>query len=304
MEQQKSPETRSSDRHAPRALAVATVAMACDPDPAVNRNRIAENVRRIRRNHPEVRLVHFGETILGWYFKKGETAAYHRRIAEPIPGPSTTALAALAREQDVYLSFGMTEKAGDAIHNSQVLIGPDGRVLAVHRKLCPKDPVFAPGGGLLTTADVDGVRVAVIICSDVHDFRVLRAIRRARVDVVLAGLADKGTELTIARIVGCLFDAWSLTANRFGQEGPAFWPGLITVADPVGRVRQHAVGKEHILFETLLIGSNRAYARVARRFVAGTRLFGLSAVLIAQVAVRRLARPHWRGLPTPNTRSA
>jgi len=198
----------------------------------------------------------------------------------------------------------MTEKAGDAVHNTQVLMTPAGELLAVHRKLAKKDPVFAPGRRLLTTADVDDVRVAVIICSDVDDFRVLRAIRRARVDVVLASLSDKGTELTIARIVGCLFDAWSLTANRFGQEGTAFWPGLITVADPVGRVRQHAVGKEHILFETLRIGSNRAHVRVVRRFVAGARLFGLSVVLIGQVAVRRLARPQRRGLLTPNIRSA
>ena len=105
-----------------RTLTVASVAMACDLDPAVNRVRIAERVARICADRPDVRLVHFGETILGWYFKMGETAAYHRRIAEPIPGPSVERLAAVAREHGVYLSFGMTERAGEAIHNAQILL--------------------------------------------------------------------------------------------------------------------------------------------------------------------------------------
>ncbi len=291
------PSTGCVDERCPaRRLTIAAVAMACDLEPEVNRARIADHVARIHSQHPDVRLIHFGETILGWYFKKGETAAYHRRIAEPIPGPSTEALAALARANNVYLSFGMTERAGDAIHNAQVLIAPNGEVLAVHRKLCPKDPVFAPGGDLLTTADVDGARVALIICADVQDLRVLRAIRRARVDVVLAGLADTGTELTIARIVGCLFDAWSITANRFGQEGSTFWPGLISVADPIGRVRGHAVGKEQVLVQTLRFGSNRSLSRVARRFVAAARLFGLPFALIGRMAARRLPRL-WRRAP-------
>lgn len=296
MGKQASSTDRVDGRRPVRRLTIATVAMACDLNPEVNRARITDHVVRIHSQHPDVRLVHFGETILGWYFKKGETAAYHRRIAGPIPSPSTDALAALARAHDVYLSFGMTERADDAIHNSQVLIAPDGKVLAVHRKLCPKDPVFAPGGGLLTTADVDGARVALIICADVQNFRVLRAIRRARVDVVLAGLADTGAGLTIARIVGCLFDAWSITANRFGQEGSTFWPGSISVVDPIGRVRGHAVGKEQVLVETLRIGSNRVLSRVARRFVVAARLFGLPFALIGRMALRRLARL-WRTAP-------
>jgi predicted amidohydrolase len=296
MGKQASSTGRVDGRRPVRRLTIATVAMSCDLSSEVNRARITDHVVRIHSQHPDVRLVHFGETILGWYFKKGETAAYHRRIAEPIPGPSTDALAALARAHDIYLSFGMTERAGDAIHNSQVLIAPDGKVLAVHRKLCPKDPVFAPGDQFLTTADVDGARVALIICADVQNFRVLRAIRRARVDVVLAGLADTGAELSIARIVGCLFDAWSITANRFGLEGSTFWPGLISVVDPIGWVRGHAVDKEQVLVETLRIGSNRVLPRVARRFVAAARLFGLPFALIGQTAARRLARL-WRGAP-------
>lgn len=278
---------QTPSRSPARALTIASVAMACDLDPAVNRARIAERVARICTDRPDVRLVHFGETILGWYFKKGETAAYHRRIAEPITGPSVERLAAVAREHGVYLSFGMTEKAGEAIHNSHVLLGPDGRVVAVHRKLCRKDPVFAPGERRITTAEIDGVRLALLICADVQDFQVLRAIRRTRADLVLGSLADYGTDLRLARMIGCLLDTRAITANRVGQEGPRNWPGLIVDVDRSGRIRRHRMGGEDVLVETLAFRRDRFFVRAVRRIAGAGRIVLLSLAMM----VRPHARP-------------
>lgn len=272
-----------------RTLPIASVAMSCEPDPAANLQRIAACVTRIKAEHPHVRLVHFGETILGWYFKKGETAAYHARIAEPIPGPAVDRLAAVAREHAVYLSFGMTERAGDAIHNSQVLLSPSGEVRAVHRKVCQTAPVFAAGDRPITVAEVDGVRVVLLICADVQDFRVVRAIRRARADLVLASLADYGTDLRLARMIGCLLDTPAVTANRTGREGATSWPGMIVSVDRCGRVRQHAVGGEHVLVERFRFGADRAAARLARRVVGGGRIVCLSAAMIGGGVARAVA---------------
>ncbi len=41
--------------------------------------------------HPDVELVLFGEMILGHY-NPGGMPEYHRKISEPIPGPTTQAL--------------------------------------------------------------------------------------------------------------------------------------------------------------------------------------------------------------------
>jgi 5-aminopentanamidase len=273
-----------------RTLDIATVAMTCDLDPAANQCRIANHVARIKAEHPEVRLVHFGETILGWYVKKGETKAYHERIAQPIPGPAVDGLRAVAREHGLYLSFGMTERAGEAIHNAQVVLSPDGDVLAVHRKVCRNDPVFAPGRDVLSTVSVDGVRAVLLICSDVQDLRVLRAIRRAHADLVLGSLADYGTDLRVTRMIGCLLDTRAVTANRAGQEGTRFWPGLIAIVGRLGRIESHALGKEQYLIATLSFGKDSALLRAARRWAGAFKIAGILCVMGAHSIARRLRR--------------
>src|SRR5262245_22055936 len=46
------------------------------------------------------------------------------RIAEPIPGPATDALGAIAQRHGMLISAGPLEDAGPVLHNTQVLVGP------------------------------------------------------------------------------------------------------------------------------------------------------------------------------------
>ncbi|MEU5551410.1 nitrilase family protein [Micromonospora sp. NPDC047793] len=51
------------------------------------------------------------------------------RYAQPVPdGPTVTAWARLAAELDVWIVGGVTERDGDAVFNSAVLIGPTGHL--------------------------------------------------------------------------------------------------------------------------------------------------------------------------------
>ena len=58
-------------------------------------------VEETKRDRPDVCLIFFGETILGWFYKKGETREYHESIAETVPGPTTEFIAELANMHDV-----------------------------------------------------------------------------------------------------------------------------------------------------------------------------------------------------------
>lgn len=58
-----------------------------------------------------------------------------RGMAETIPGPSTEHFAALARELDVYLLVGLPEQRGGHIHNAMAVLGRDGALLGVMRKV-------------------------------------------------------------------------------------------------------------------------------------------------------------------------
>ena len=247
-------------------------------------------MRQIVDENPDVRLIHFGETILGWFYVKGETEAYHRRIAEPIPGPSTEFVADLAREHDVYVSFGISERCGEALHNAQVVVDPHGEIVAVHRKFWIRNRVFTPGERALTTVDVDGTKAAILICADARSLSLLRAIRRARIDLVLASLADYGTSLRMNEMLGTFFDAWTVVANRFGEEPPLSWHGLVTITDRLGRLRAHGIGDERYLIQRIPLPAAGALRRRLRRGAAGCRFLGVAGAILAAWIGRKLCR--------------
>ena len=56
-------------------------------------------------------------------------------VAEPIPGPSTDYFAGLAKQHDLYIVAGLYERAEHLVYNVAVLIGPEGKLEGVYRKV-------------------------------------------------------------------------------------------------------------------------------------------------------------------------
>jgi N-carbamoylputrescine amidase len=77
------------------------------------------------------------------YFCKSLKQEYFN-FAEPIPGPTTEALRALAAELRVVLIVPMYERQGPGIYrNSAAVIDADGSLLGAYRKMhIPHDPMF------------------------------------------------------------------------------------------------------------------------------------------------------------------
>src|ERR1700710_1424653 len=65
-------------------------------------------------------------------------------LAEPIPGPTTDRMQALAKELDVVLIVPVFEKQARGVYrNSAAIIDADGALLGVYRKMhIPDDPLF------------------------------------------------------------------------------------------------------------------------------------------------------------------
>jgi len=55
--------------------------------------------------------------------------------AETIPGPSTDALAAIARSYRVNIAFGLLERTGDLIYNTAVLLDRNGSIIGKYQKV-------------------------------------------------------------------------------------------------------------------------------------------------------------------------
>ena len=273
-----------------KMLSVATVAMTPNLDPQISRERMKRIVARTKRDHPDIRLILFGETILGWFYKKGETREYHESIAETVPGPTTDLIGEMAKVHDAYISFGLSEKSDGKLYNTQVLMSPTGEVIAKHRKFWIRSKIFTPGDRQLTTAMVDSAKVAILICADARSLKLMRAIRRERVDVVLASLADYATSRKINQLMGAFYDAWTMVANRYGEEPPRMWHGLITITDPWARLHASGMSKEQVLVHRLAITNPSGLGRGMRRVLTIFRFMGLATVLMMQMGWKSVVK--------------
>jgi predicted amidohydrolase len=121
-------------------------------------------------------------------------------LAEPIPGPTTEAIAVLAKEHHLWIAAGVAEThpEGREPYNSVVVIGPDGEMRAVHRKLL----LFPGEVGAFTTGshpclvDLPFTRAGVVICYE-YAF-----------PGYVSGLVDRGAELILHPA------AWVMTPTK------------------------------------------------------------------------------------------
>ena len=99
---------------------------------------------------------------LGW------THPSAKNEAEPIPGPRSDILCQTAREKNIYICAGLTEKDGDRAFNTAVLINNDGELILKYRKINVLDvgQEFYDIGRTLSVVETPLGVVGVDICSD------------------------------------------------------------------------------------------------------------------------------------------
>lgn len=123
------------------------------------------------------------------------------RAAEPIPGPFTRKLSALAKRWRMSIAAGLEERADGKIYNSAVLVDPRGRLRLHHRKINELDLGLRTysRGDRLGVADVDGLRVGLDICADSWSPAVTDALHLMGARVILSPCAwavEAGGEAT------------------------------------------------------------------------------------------------------------
>jgi predicted amidohydrolase len=174
--------------------------------------------------------------------------------ADPIPGPFTERLGALAAKHQVWIGAGLCEKAGERLYDSAVVIDPAGRIVLKHRKInllaWLMDPPYTPGD----PASIEAVetplgRIAVLICADSFQDELLARVARAEPDLVYIpyGWAEEreawpehGFELIktvqkAARVIGAPVVGPNLVGEiKHGEWAGRTFEGLSTAADATG----------------------------------------------------------------------
>lgn len=89
-------------------------------------------------------------------------------LAQPIPGSISDTLCDIASNHKVWLLSGITEKESSQVYNAAILISPDGKILAKHRKINILTDVEAmySVGNQLTVTDTPLGKIGISICAD------------------------------------------------------------------------------------------------------------------------------------------
>ena len=255
-------------------MKIALVQQPASEDRRANRQAGLAAVRRAAAAGAQV--IAFAELAFERFYPAEPATPEALEHAEPIPGPTTGAFAALARELGVVLVLNLFERDGQRTFDSSPVIGVDGSILGITRMLHITDyPCFheqgfyAPGDRGLPVYDTPFGRIGVAICYDRHYPEVMRALALAGAQVVFvpqAGALDEWpdglyeAEMRVAAFQNGYFAA---LCNRVGREPQLTFAGESFVCAPDGRVIARAAqGSEEILAcELDLDAVERSHAR-------------------------------------------
>ena len=185
--------------------------------------------------------------------------------------PGLHALSRWARARKAHLIAGFPEKGGARVYNSSVLIGPDGRVKDVYRKLHLFDDEklwFAPGDRAPLVSRVGPARVGMLICFDWRFPEIWRVLALAGADVIAhpSNLVVPRAAQMATPVRALENKVFVVTANRVGADvrpdRSIAFTGRSQVCSPDGRVLARA-GSAGV--RALVVDLDLAEAR-AKRF--------------------------------------
>jgi len=171
------------------------------------------------------------------------SAAETVRCAEPVPGPSTDALAQACARLGVHCVIGLLERDADLLRNTAVLIGPAGlvgRYRKSHIACIGADCFTAAGNDEYVVHETPIGRIGIQICYDWRFPEVTRVLALEGADLVVhptnSPVAARDLADFIPRARAVENAVYFLTANRVGDEAGVRFFGHSQIVDPFGRV--------------------------------------------------------------------
>jgi len=244
-------------------MRIALIQQRADHDKAANLSRGLDALKEAVDEGAE--MVCFAELAFSRFYPQEPAVEGFRELAEPIPGPTTDAFCAIARELGVVVVLNLYERSGNRCFDSSPVIDSDGSILGVTRMLHITEYPCFHEQGYYTPGDTGAPvystavgRVGVSICYDRHYPEVMRALAVARAEIVVvpqAGAVGEWPEgLYEAEMRVASFQNGYFTAlvNRVGPEERLEFAGESFVCGPDGSVVARAgLGTDEVLLADL-----------------------------------------------------
>lgn len=256
-------------------------------DPASNVRKTIARIRQAARMG--ARVICLQEIFNTRYFPAADKLDV-AHLAETVPGPTTKALAKLAKQLEIVIIVPIFERSGDRFFNTAAVIDADGKLLGIYRKIhIPHDPFFyeqsyfEPGDLGFKVFETRYLKLGVLICYDQWFPEAARATALMGADVLFYPTAIghfKDDPLpytdwlsawtTIQRAHAIANFVHVAAVNRVGTEEKATFWGNSFVCDAFGKVIRKAGTEEAVLVADLDISQN-ARMREGWRFTKNRR---------------------------------
>jgi predicted amidohydrolase len=176
-------------------------------------------------------------------------------LAEPHSGLSAAKISAIARETGVAIIYGYPERAGDLVFNSARLITPAGGRIANYRKAHlyggGENRLFARGDSLMV-AELEGLKIGILICYDVEFPEAVRALALAGAELIAVPTALIRPFDIVARtlVPARAFEnqVYVAYAGMCGSEAGLGYCGLSCIVGPDGQDLARAGSGPALLF--------------------------------------------------------
>jgi formamidase len=213
-------------------------------------------VRTLAETFNELQLVIAPElhlSAVGGFFDERPGDALERAVE--IPGSLTDRLAELATATGLWLVPGSLYERGEggAVHNTAVVISPEGELITAYRKCFPWQPYeeSVPGTRLVTFDVPDVGRIGLAICHDGAFPELFRQLAWMGAELVLqptlTTTVDRDAELVLARANAIANQLYVVSVNASAPSGL----GRSAVIDPEGLVRVQASAGDELITDVL-----------------------------------------------------
>lgn len=254
-----------------RPVRIGLIQLACSADPNENLEKARWRIREAAARGAQI--ICLPELFRSQYFCREENFDAFA-LAEPVPGPTTESLSALAAELEVVIIAPIFERRAPGLyHNSAAVLDASGALAGLYRKMhIPDDPLyfekfyFAPGDLGFPAFDTRYGRIGVLICWDQWYPEAARLVALDGPSILFYptaigwhpsekqqfGAAQLDAWRTIQRAHAIANGIFVAAVNRVGPEGPPdsrleFW-GSSFVAGPFGEIlAQASAGEEEVL---------------------------------------------------------
>lgn len=164
-----------------------------------------------------------------------------------LDSPPLHRLAQAARTTATALVVGYAERDCDAIYNSAACFGPDGTLVANHRKLQlygPRERALYTAGNTYTTFRLGTENAAILICYDIEFAPHIKHLADLGVTVILAPTANMAPFSHVVRhtvpAMAANHGVAIAYANYCGTEGDLAYVGGSLITGPHGEILAQA----------------------------------------------------------------